>query len=175
MPAENAMPLQRLHELADRLGQVVRGQERGIRLLLVNLVSGGHVLLEDYPGTGKTTLAKAMAQCLTADFRRIQFTPDLLPTDILGVSVYDQSTRRFEFRAGPIFSQILLLSQRSMRLIFFGIVFCSAKIYGCFIIISWIMEKERLICVSSLRVAPAKRTENNRIFQSFAFMILAVP
>jgi MoxR-like ATPase len=103
--------LQSLHGLADNLGKVIRGQQQGIRRLLVALISGGHVLLEDYPGTGKTTLAKALACSLSGDFRRIQFTPDLLPSDILGVSVYDPSTRVFNFRPGPIFSQILLADE----------------------------------------------------------------
>jgi MoxR-like ATPase len=85
MPNDRA--LQSLERVTGNLRQVIRGQEQGLRLLLVALISGGYILLEDYPGTGKTTLAKALAGSVDARFRRIQFTPDLLPTDILGVSV----------------------------------------------------------------------------------------
>ena len=103
--------LQGLESVVENLRQVIRGQERGLRLLLVALISGGHVLLEDYPGTGKTTLAQALAGSVDGQFRRVQFTPDLLPTDILGVSVYEQVSQRFSFRPGPIFTQILLADE----------------------------------------------------------------
>src|SRR5262245_38903936 len=91
----------------------MRGSHDAVRKLLAAFASGGHVLIEDYPGTGKTTLAKSLAASIGARFTRVQFTPDLLPSDILGVSVFNQKEQTFEFRAGPVFTSILLADEVS--------------------------------------------------------------
>lgn len=98
-------------KLADNIQQVVKGQPTAVRKLLAAFASGGHVLLEDHPGTGKTTLAKALAFSVDVNFKRIQFTPDLLPSDILGVSILDPETRTFHFHEGPIFANIVLADE----------------------------------------------------------------
>ena len=91
--------------------KVMKGQSKAIRLLLSGFASGGHILLEDYPGTGKTTLAKTLALSIDTGFKRIQFTPDLLPSDIIGVSIYDQKEKEFKLHKGPIFTNILLADE----------------------------------------------------------------
>ncbi|MCP4717937.1 MAG: AAA domain-containing protein, partial [Desulfobacteraceae bacterium] len=97
--------------LSANVETVIKGQKECIRYILAGFASGGHILLEDNPGTGKTTLAKALAKSIDADFKRIQFTPDLLPSDILGVSVFDPSQRVFKLHKGPVFTNILLADE----------------------------------------------------------------
>jgi MoxR-like ATPase len=91
--------------------RVIVGKHNEVRLALVALLCRGHLLIEDVPGTGKTVLAKAIARSLSCSFRRIQFTPDLLPSDVSGLSIYNQKTQEFEFRPGPIMSQVVLADE----------------------------------------------------------------
>jgi len=104
-------PNEELARLKKNLSTVIRGKSEAIDQLLVALLADGHVLIEDVPGTGKTTLAKALAVSLTARFSRIQFTPDLLPTDIVGGMIYSAANGSFTFRPGPVFANIVLADE----------------------------------------------------------------
>ncbi len=95
----------------ENIQRVIVGKDEVIDLMLIAVLSEGHVLLEDVPGTGKTTLAKAMAASLGCTFRRIQFTPDLLPSDVTGINFFNQKTQAFEFRPGPILTQVVLADE----------------------------------------------------------------
>ena len=101
----------KLHELMRNVNSVLLGKELSVQQVLVALLARGHVLLEDVPGVGKTILTRALAASLECTFNRIQLTPDLLPSDILGVSVYDSRTGQFIFKQGPIFAQIILVDE----------------------------------------------------------------
>jgi len=100
-----------LVRVEETLNRVLLGKPEAVRLALVCLLANGHLLIEDLPGVGKTTLAHALAQVLGLDYRRIQFTSDLLPGDVVGVSVFEQARARFEFHPGPIFAQVLLADE----------------------------------------------------------------
>jgi len=100
-----------LSRLKQSIANVVRGKDEVIHLALVALFGRGHLLIEDVPGVGKTTLAHALARSLNCSFQRIQFTSDMLPSDVIGVNIYNQQTQLFEFRQGPIFAQIVLADE----------------------------------------------------------------
>jgi MoxR-like ATPase len=100
-----------LARLRENVGRVYRGETRTIDLVLTALLSRGHILIEDVPGVGKTTLARANGRSLSLDFRRIQFTSDTLPADVLGISVFHAASDRFEFHAGPLFANIVLADE----------------------------------------------------------------
>ncbi len=97
--------------LMEEIEKVIVGKRQTVRLTVAGMLCGGHILIEDIPGVGKTMLARALALSLDCTFRRIQFTPDLLPADVLGVSLYNQATGEFEFRPGPVFANVVLADE----------------------------------------------------------------
>lgn len=105
------MPNKLLKTLQERIESVIKGKGNAVKMAIVTLLGRGHLLLEDVPGVGKTTLAFTLAKATNCSFQRIQFTSDLLPTDIIGVNIYDPDSREFEFRSGPIFANIILADE----------------------------------------------------------------
>ncbi|OLE53689.1 MAG: ATPase [Acidobacteria bacterium 13_1_20CM_3_53_8] len=103
--------VEKIERLQSAVESVIRGKTEAVRLAIVTLIAGGHLLVEDVPGVGKTTLAHALARALDCSFQRIQFTSDLLPSDVIGLSVYNQHTTVFEWRPGPIFANVVLADE----------------------------------------------------------------
>ncbi|HLH31922.1 MAG TPA: AAA family ATPase, partial [Terriglobia bacterium] len=101
----------KIFALRDAIGATIKGKQETIELAIVALLAEGHLLIEDVPGVGKTTLGHALARSLACEFHRIQFTSDLLPSDVLGVSVYSPKLNEFEFKPGPIFANIILADE----------------------------------------------------------------
>src|SRR5882757_7746197 len=101
----------RIETLVSQIGQIIVGKEDAVRLAVACVMARGHLLIEDLPGVGKTTLAHALARSLGLEFRRIQFTSDLLPADIVGNSIFNRDEQRFVFHAGPLFSQVVLIDE----------------------------------------------------------------
>ncbi|HEV8179094.1 MAG TPA: MoxR family ATPase [Gaiellaceae bacterium] len=104
-------PSGQISTIVENLGRVVHAPDETLRLIVLCLVAEGHAIIEDFPGVGKTMLAKALARSLDCRFARLQFTPDLLPSDVTGVNVFNQQRNEFEFRAGPVFAQLLLVDE----------------------------------------------------------------
>ncbi len=110
-PVESATAAETIRAIVDNLGRVVHAPDETLRLCVLCLVGEGHLILEDFPGVGKTMLAKALARSLDVSFSRMQFTPDLLPSDVTGVNVFNQRSNEFEFRPGPVFANLLLVDE----------------------------------------------------------------
>jgi MoxR-like ATPase len=108
---ESATAAEIIGTIVDNLGRVVHAPDETLRLCVLCLVGEGHLILEDFPGVGKTMLAKALARSLDVSFSRMQFTPDLLPSDVTGVNVFNQRSNEFEFRPGPVFANLLLVDE----------------------------------------------------------------
>ena len=109
---QSAAPVKEIGErIANAVGQVILGKSNEVRLTILGMLCRGHILLEDIPGVGKTMMAKSLARAVGCTFNRIQFTPDMLPSDITGVSIFNPKTREFEFRPGPIMAQIVLADE----------------------------------------------------------------
>jgi MoxR-like ATPase len=110
-PIESATAAETIRAIVDNLARVVHAPDETLRLCVLCLVGEGHLILEDFPGVGKTMLAKALARSLDVSFSRMQFTPDLLPSDVTGVNVFDQRSNEFQFRPGPVFANLLLVDE----------------------------------------------------------------
>jgi MoxR-like ATPase len=108
---ETTAAAETIRALTDNLARVIHAPEETLRLCVLCLVSEGHLILEDFPGVGKTMLAKALARSLDVSFSRMQFTPDLLPSDVTGVNVFNQRSNEFEFKPGPVFANLLLVDE----------------------------------------------------------------
>ena len=110
-PAIEPVPVGQIQTIVENLGRVVHATDQTLRLVVLCLVAEGHAIIEDFPGVGKTMLAKALARSLDCHFSRLQFTPDLLPSDVTGVNVFNQRQNEFEFRPGPVFANLLLVDE----------------------------------------------------------------
>src|SRR6185436_4407778 len=107
----SASAIEQIERLQGAIETVIKGKPEAVRLAIVTLLAGGHLLVEDVPGVGKTTLAHALARALDCNFQRIQFTSDLLPSDVMGLSIYNQHTGVFEWKPGPVFANVVLADE----------------------------------------------------------------
>src|SRR3954462_12768884 len=110
-PLVAASTVEKINDLQAAIECVIKGKSEAVRLAIVTLIAGGHLLVEDVPGVGKTTLAQALARALDCSFQRIQFTSDLLPSDVIGLSVYNQHTSVFDWKPGPVFANVVLADE----------------------------------------------------------------